>query len=370
MKIALIGKYGEGEIVGGPERVARELFSELQKNRIDVTFIEYFFSGYENYVFFKKIVCKRKIIQNVYRLGIVQLIILLVKEKYDLIHLVNSQRFQLVVLFLKSLLRIKIVSTLHGISKIELKGRKKFLQKRYFLDIWVENLIIKRSDLIILPSDLLFNEFQRNYRISKKKLIVIPNAISNKFICKENQSSFNDEFNLVFYNGFNSLLSRGLDTVIEQLSVVKKLKFNLFVLGHADRKSEDKGNLNIIFVGFLDQNSLINFCRNKQFIIKSNTFDSFPILVLECMSLGLIPIITNKIGVKDYIKNGVNGFIYNPYSQYSISAVFEDIIELKYDLKVISDNARKTAIALNWTEITKKYLAAYTTVLWLKFIKL
>ena len=363
MKIALIGKYGEGDIVGGPERVGRELFCELQKKGIDVTFIEYFFSGYEDYSLLKKIAGSKIISRNIYRLGIIQLIILLNKEKYDLIHLVNSQRFQLVILFLKPLLKIKIIATLHGTSKIELKGRIKFLQKKYFLDIWVENLIIKKSDLSIFPSELLFNQFQKGYGISKDKALIIPNGITNKFIFKDNQFSFNGEFNLIFYNGFNSILSRGLDSLIEQLSAVKKIKFNLFVLGNADKKYKNQRNVNIIFMGFLDQNSLIDFCRNKQFIIKSNTFDSFSILVLECMAQGVIPIITNNIGVKDYIINGKNGFIYKPHTQYSLSNVFEDINDLKDDLKVISDNARKTAKAFNWTEITKKYLDAYKTVI-------
>ncbi len=363
MKIALIGKYGEGEIVGGPERVARELFAELQRNNLDVTFIEYFFSGYEDYSFLKKIAGSKIISRNIYRLGIIQLLILLIKEKYDLIHLVNSQRFQLVILILKPLLRIKIVATLHGISKIGLNGRRKFLQKRYFLDIWVENLTIKKSDLIIFPSELLFNQFQKGCGISKDKALIIPNGITNEFICKDNQFSFNGEFNLIFYNGFNSLLSRGLDTLIEQLSTVKKIKFNLFVLGNADRKSENQGNLKIIFMGFLDQKSLIDFCRNKQFIIKSNTFDSFSILVLECMALGVIPIITENVGIKDYIENGYNGFIYDFNKLNDLSELFQEIISGKYDLEKISTNAKKIYQKLNWPNVAEKYVSAFKSII-------
>ena len=38
MKIALVGRYGEGDILTGPERVARELYLQLKKKNIDVTF--------------------------------------------------------------------------------------------------------------------------------------------------------------------------------------------------------------------------------------------------------------------------------------------------------------------------------------------
>jgi hypothetical protein len=39
MKIALIGRYGEGDIIPGPERVARELYRQLKKQNFDVTFL-------------------------------------------------------------------------------------------------------------------------------------------------------------------------------------------------------------------------------------------------------------------------------------------------------------------------------------------
>lgn len=363
MKIALVGRYGEGEIVGGPERVARELFSELQKNNLDVTFIEYFFGGYDDYSFCRKIVGKKLISQNLFRMGIIRIISLILKEKYDVIHLINIERFQIAILFLKSFLGAKIISTFHGITDIELKGRKQFFKKRYFLDKWVEILVVKKSDLIICPSSILLNEFQRKYRINISKLIVIPNGIDDKFIKNENRISFKQKFNLIFYNGFNSHLDRGLEKLIEKLSQIKKANINLFILGYSVHSLNPIVNLNIVYVGFLRQDSLIEFCRDKQFIIKSNTFDTFSILVLECMALGLIPIITENIGIKDYVKNGFNGFIYDCSKPDGLSELFEEIIGGRYDLEKISTNARDIYKELNWPNVTKHYVSAYKTLL-------
>ena len=59
MKIALIGRYGDGEIVAGPERVAREIYYEFKQKNINADFLEYFFTGYTDYSVIKKIVGKK-----------------------------------------------------------------------------------------------------------------------------------------------------------------------------------------------------------------------------------------------------------------------------------------------------------------------
>jgi len=98
MKLALIGRYGEREIVAGPERVARELFFELKKNNPQTVFIEYFFSGYANSSIYKKLFGKEFIHDNsIVRLGIFPLITFLVKEEFKIIHIVNLQRFILIL---------------------------------------------------------------------------------------------------------------------------------------------------------------------------------------------------------------------------------------------------------------------------------
>ncbi len=43
MKIAVVGRYGEGEILSGPEKVARNLFSQISKSNPNSRFLTYFF---------------------------------------------------------------------------------------------------------------------------------------------------------------------------------------------------------------------------------------------------------------------------------------------------------------------------------------
>lgn len=362
MKILLIGKYGEGKIVGGPERVARELFYQLLEKNIDVSFAEYFFSGYKDYSLLKRIAGKKIISKNFFRLGIIQIFILILKKKYDIVHFVNIQRFQLIILLFKKLLGIKIVSTFHGITKIELKD-KKSLNNRFFLDKWVESLAIRYSDLITFPSSLLFDEFRDYYKISSERSIIIPNGVTLKFINIKNQIDFSKEFNLIFYNGFNRSINKGLKKIIEQLSRLKNIKINLFIIGFTDTNYQSQNHFNIVNVGFLEPDLLIEFCKDKQFIIKSDNFDSFSLMVLESMALGIIPIITEKTGIKDYIENGINGFIYDSKDPDSLLNLFNDISMGMYDLNKISLHAKKIRERLTWDKIADSYYQSFEGLL-------
>ena len=121
MKIALIGKYDESKILSGPERVARELYSELKNKNHHVFFLGYFFSGYEGASLFKKLFGKEYSYNNsILKLGIIPLLLFLTKNKFDIIHIVNSQRFILFPLLLQFLYSGKILTTFHGFMKYEL----------------------------------------------------------------------------------------------------------------------------------------------------------------------------------------------------------------------------------------------------------
>ena len=218
MNIALLGRYGEDEIVTGPERVARELFLELKNKNIQVVFIEYFFSGYKGTSLIKKLFGK-KYFENktIQRLGIFPLIFTFLKNEYDIIHIINSQRFLFFLVFLKKIISGKLVTTFHGLMHNEIP-KNHYLQKRYFIDLWVESLLVKKSDLIIFPSEILYDEFSKHYNISGKMYQIIPNGISKIFF--NNDASFppiEDSIKLIFYNGIDTSINRGLTELLRDV---------------------------------------------------------------------------------------------------------------------------------------------------------
>lgn len=357
MKIALVGKYGEGDIIAGPERVARELYSKFGKNNITVIFIEYFFSEYSNSSVLKKLYGKKINENNIYRLGIIPLLLLLSKGNFDIIHLVNSQRFSLFILLLKRFIKGKLISTLHGFIRYEIPD-KNFFTKRYFIDLWVENYIIKKSDSLIFPSKLLFETFNNYYNnLNEKSRIIHPGVSSLFFNQTRELKSFNSPFKIVVYNGFNDTIKKGLIELIELLEMAK-YKIELYVFGN-ESKVKSTRNVSVVYSGSMTHEDLIAFLQDKHFIIKSPAFESFSIIIAECMTLGLIPIINDNVGITNFIKHKINGFIYNHKSREDLSNLINDIYNNKYDLKKISSFAKRIYDKLNWGQIAKLYIDVY-----------
>lgn len=361
MKIALVGRFGEGEILSGPERVARELYYELKSKNEKVVFIEYIFSGYRNSSIVKKIFGNQLLNDNVKRLGILPLIFFLIKEKFDLIHVVNLQRFILSLIPLKLFLSCKIVTTFHGLMKNEIPQRN-YYKKKYFLDTLLEQLLVKKSDLLIFPSYLLLQQFQKNYHLQKEKIRVIPNGVSKSFFEIERQfPTIEKSIKLVFYKGLDKSINRGLNELLSRLENIK-CETELYVIGDQQVVSHSS-KIKIIYQSTMNHSQLITFLADKHFVIKSGKFDSFSIFVLECMYVGLIPIVSDNIGIKDFIENKVNGFIYESNSKRELADLINEIAEDKYNLNSISANARENSRKFEWGKITDDYISAYKSVL-------
>ncbi len=360
MKIALIGKYGDGKVVSGPERVARELYKEYLRNGKQVVFVEYFFSDYKNSSIFKKLFGSEINSDSVKRLGIFSLIKIIFKERFDIIHLVNSQRFMQFLFLFGPLIKSKIISTLHGLVKFELPGKSSW-QKKHFVDSWVEKNIVKNSDLLIFPSSLLLESFKNCYKFPEDKVRIIPNGVSNIFYQPNKFPTIENKLMLVFYNGLNNYIKRGLDELLNLLLSIT-FKLEIFIVGEVT-ELKSSGNIEIINAGQKKHDELINFLKGKHFVIKSPAFDTFSIFLGECMLSGLIPIVNEKTGMKDFIENGVNGFIYKSSSQTELVELLTKIHNGAYDLNMISENACKINQQLNWENIAGKYISAYESVL-------
>jgi glycosyltransferase involved in cell wall biosynthesis len=358
MRIALIGRFEEGEIVAGPERVTRELFAELKRKNFQTIFIEYFFSGYKNSSIFKKLFGKEALNNNsIIRLGIFPLISFLIKEKYEIIHIVNLQRFILFLFLVRPFIKSHYIATLHGFLKYEIPS-KNYLMKRYFLDLWVEKLVVKKCELLIFPSKLLFETFNKRNKISEGRYRIIPNGVSEIFKFQNtNFPSIENSLRIVFYNGSGDEINKGLD----ELSVLlkkAKCKIELFVLG---RKGEvvSSDNTEIIYRGLKSHQEMIGFLKDKHFVIKSGVFDTFSIFVAECMSLGLVPIVNQNVGINEFIRHNVNGFIFNHSSSTDLPDLLNEIFGGKYDLKLISANAKKIYEVVNWNRISERYYESF-----------
>jgi glycosyltransferase involved in cell wall biosynthesis len=363
MKVVLIGRYGEGEILTGPEKVARNLFDQITKLNPDTEFITYFF----------KLTKKRKLKQlffgsenvlhnqNIHRLGILKLIFTFLRKRPDIVHAVTFDKFEIVILFLKVILRFKLVYTIHGLYRYE---RQVFYRKPSALsdlkDMLLEKLLFVKSDSLVFLSAQMINLAQDYYNINKNRVFIFPNGVSLTKNVEGKSFNISNGIELVFYNGLDDSRKRGLEELIN-IFVKAKLNFvNLSVLGKPTAANYDWIN----FINPIPESSFSKFFGNKHLFIDNLNYMPFSIIVLEAMSLGVIPIVSSQSGISSFIKNCENGFAFDSEQPETIIEILLDIAEGKYPLDLISQNAISTAKDLSWDKIAKKYLANYQEILY------
>ncbi len=367
MRIILLGKYSESTILSGPEKFSNLLFNNLNKKENNVVFVDYFFKFIRRSNLFFRLFGKEIINESpkVIRLGIIQLFFYLLKNQPDILHIVSAERYTISIFLYKFLLKGKLVVTLHSILRFEIpKSNRKGNWFSNFKDYLWEFLVIYLSDKLFFLSNQQIELANKFYKISNGKIFKVPNGVEDDFFITQKKLFTSDEsqkLNLVFYNGTNNKIERGLEELINILNLITKVKFKLFIIG-GDVKAFNNGFISEIkfdyeFVPLMDKTNLIKFLEDKNIFMKSTTFDSFSIMALECMAQGMIIIISNAVGISQYIKNGINGFVYDKNNPIELKSILENIY--KYDLNNISQNAIKLAKQFKWDKIAELYLNYY-----------
>lgn len=371
MKIVLLAKYNENDILSGPEKVAKRIFHFLSLKKYHAIFIEHYFKNLPQSNIYKRhfgfeLVNEAPIL---YRMGFFRLFFYLLKNQPDIIHIASLERFIIPLFFYKFLLRSKIITTAHSILKYELQNRKKNISYySTFKDSLVEWLAFKFSDKIIFVSDILKNLAYFYYKIDQSKFEIISNGIDNEFYqqSKIKNFDFSNGINIVFYNISSEYIQRGFEFVLNSINNSisdSNLRINLYVIGKLSSNIQQTNNIQIIQINPMNQKDLIKFIEDKHIILKSNSFDSFSMMVAESMAAGLIAIVSDNVGIAQYIKNGENGFVYDKNNSLELSRILKNIIEGKYQLAKISTNAREIIEQLNWDKIADKYLETYKSVI-------
>lgn len=209
------------------------------------------------------------------------------------------------------------------------------------------------SDLIIYISNSVKKSFNDNFRLNYPKECVIYNGIDERFFV--NQKEKNENLKNIIYVGRLSKV-KGVDILINAIENVRKdnININLDIVGDGQERQslenmvlEKKMTPNVRFLG--RQNNVINFLDQADiFVYPSICEEGFGIAVVEAMSRGCIPVVSNKGGLKEIITNNQDGFILEELTAKCLYRKILDITNLpKEEIIKIRKNAFEKAKKFN-----------------------
>ena len=248
-----------------------------------------------------------------------------------------------IAILLKIILKIPLlVRTGYDMYLFSIHEGKKFYIK--FLYKQLTKLSLRASNIYTITSnsDALF--LKKSMNIDSNKLRIRPNFIEEKIFKKFEKREANkvlsvgrleDQKNYTFLiNSFKSMHSWQVD-----------------IVGSGSKRKEleeiaSRNDIRVNFLGNLEYKDLELLYQNYRFFISTSKYEGNPKTVLEAMSFGCVPILSNIPNHTEIVNNNFNGFIFN-FNDTSIKKILEsETMELD-SLEIISQNASKSLVNTN-----------------------
>ena len=104
---------------------------------------------------------------------------------------------------------------MNGIVRYEINNTYNKINKfSKFKDRFLESMLFRNSDYLVFLSEQSKKFARRYYNLSHSKFCIIPNGVSPNFFV-QNESAFPlNELKIVFYNGIENNIRRGLDVLV------------------------------------------------------------------------------------------------------------------------------------------------------------
>lgn len=113
-------------------------------------------------------------------------------------------------------------------------------------------------------------------------------------------------------------------------------------------------NKQVIFLGNMDNRDLIKVLSKNKILLMASEFEGFPMVIAEAFSVG-VPVLTTSVGdIPEFVKNGINGFLF-PVG-FSLESYAMKIEEVLNNYSHYSGNALLASRVFNATEITRDFV--------------
>lgn len=367
MDLVYLGRYNQSEILTGPEKVAGRIFYNYTRKNKSV-FLEYFFDGNE-FGFFKKLFGKEKKCEvnrsTVLRLGLVSLFVQLIKLKPKIIHVISFERFALIAFLYRVFFKVKIIYNVHGVVAHENRYFCNISPFNNFKDCFAEDIFVKYSDLILLLSKNSKIILGKYYNVSKRKIKYITNGIDGEFKRSSNKiNKNNNKLKVVFISDVKRK-EKGFDFLKDTLE-----EFDREIELHIIDKKETAKEINFknkfidcYSYDLMTPNEFVDFFADKDVFISSASYEPFGLTCVECMSAGLVPVLTSETGASGLITDELNGFVFEYGNSMQLIKILYRLIENPEMKNKISLEASKVFEQINWESVFKNYKNIYNRVL-------
>ena len=317
--------------IGGPATYSKLLFEELPARGIDVEVLS-----------FGKVRHLPKIIRHLFYFFKV----LSKGKNADIVYAQDPVSVGLPAMFAAKLLRKKFILKVVGDYAWEQYQQEEvapfitpeeFQNGRYSIVTqtrkWVERIVAKSADKIIVPSNYL-KKIVTMWGVKEKNIKVIYNTFTSSKITeskKELREEFGLEGSIVFSAG-RLVPWKGFELLIDAIKDIPNVK--LFIVGDGPDKEKLSKKIKelsldkkIKLTGRLEQNELLKKIKASDLFVLNTGYEGLSHQLLEVMSVGTPIITTNVGGNPEVIENAKDGILVSYNDKESLKSAIKDILK-------------------------------------------
>lgn len=222
---------------------------------------------------------------------------------------------------------------------------------------WSLKFMYRLTDKIIVQTKFAQDDLIKNYDVLENKIIVIQNWI----IDEQKKTKEKDYIYDFIYCG-RFVPQKNLSLMIEamKLIVAQKPNSKLLLVGDGADKNQLKEMVkklhlekNVKFVNSTHQVS--SYLQQSKIFLLTSYFEGHPLILLEAMKAGVVPLVLNYPGSNEYLENNKTGFIANDIASFAKKGV--SILEDEKLLAKISKQAQQTISIKNNKSLIEKTIS-------------
>lgn len=192
--------------------------------------------------------------------------------------------------------------------------------------------------------------------LSKKSLLYSGISEDNIFLCRYGidiseeyrKKKYGEKVNIVFIGDVTP--KKGVHYLNKIIEILGTTDYSYYVLGKYDENNKwyQKMKSKCSFYGYVTHDQVLKICKQMDIIFFPSLADGFGLSVIEAMSNGVIPFVSENSGVSDIISHRENGFIFKLTEIDNVIPEIETLAKNKKEMEKISRRAYETANNLSW----------------------
>lgn len=293
-------------------------------------------------------------------------------KEYELVHIHSIFNFPTAIsLIFSTLFNKKIILSPRGILDKELIENKNTILKKFWLYLF-KKILSQKVKVFHATTELEKEKIKFYYKNSN--IQVISNGVDVNYLLREQKKNDLNSKYIKYFNKKNNLLYLGridrkknIDLIIKSISKANLSNFNLNIVGSGDKQylndlynlsCELKINDNINFIEHLDGESKIYFYKNSSHLLLPSKSENFANVVLESIFFGKSVLISDKVGLKDFVRDNNFGVICN--SKVTFESELKYLIDNKDIISATNKFGQKKVVEkFDWNKIIHEFINMY-----------